>query len=65
MFAPSVKTFPDLVASYKTLTSSPMRTEEGEADSDESVIKELEHSNRSQKVQPQGLVPGEFKEQFC
>lgn len=30
MFAPSVKTFLDLVASYKMLTSSPMRTEEGE-----------------------------------
>lgn len=42
-----------------------MRTEEGEADSDGSEIKELEHSNRSQKVQLQGLVPGELKEQFC
>lgn len=31
MFTPSAKTFPDLVAPYKTLTSSPMRTEEGEA----------------------------------
>lgn len=65
MFAPSVKTFPDLDASYKTLMSSPMRAEEGEADSDGYEIKDLEHSDRSQKVQLQGVVPGELKEQFC